>query len=433
MNAAAKSGLVAGGALFAFGVGLGLANGCRSVGAGGSGAGGGVPTDARASVGAADPRAGWTTAVEPKPLSDVAQRGLDWLVRHQNDDGGFGQGEESSQMHGGQGGELDRSNVGDTCIAALALVRSGSTPAAGPHAEALARAAGYVCSEVEAADAESLYVTSVRGTRIQAKIGTYADTFLASLFLAEIKGRMGTDARDERVDAALAKVLDKIARNQNQNGGWDGQGWATVLSQSIGGKGLNRAAQVGAQFDAQVLEKLGSLSYAGAGDAVPASAGVELYAVAGTAGNAQDFVNSGFVRERELRDRLEQTSDADQRKDLEEELKDLEDDRAKLGEQQSGLVGRLSDQGFVSGFGSNGGEEFLSYMNISESLVVRADELWRKWDDGMAQNLGRVQNQDGSWSGHHCITGRTFCTASALLVLMADRAPVPVEVVAARK
>jgi hypothetical protein len=38
-----------------------------------------------------------------------------------------------------------------------------------------------------------------------------------------------------------------------------------------------------------------------------------------------------------------------------------------------------------------------------------------------------VQNQDGSWTGHHCITGQTFCTAAALLTLMADRTPVPVE------
>jgi hypothetical protein len=45
----------------------------------------------------------------------------------------------------------------------------------------------------------------------------------------------------------------------------------------------------------------------------------------------------------------------------------------------------------------------------------------------MTQNLDRIQNGDGSWSGHHCITGRTFCTSTALLVLMADRAPVPVQ------
>ena len=39
----------------------------------------------------------------------------------------------------------------------------------------------------------------------------------------------------------------------------------------------------------------------------------------------------------------------------------------------------------------------------------------------------KAQNKDGSWAGHHCITGRTFCTATALLTLMADRAPIPEE------
>ena len=42
-----------------------------------------------------------------------------------------------------------------------------------------------------------------------------------------------------------------------------------------------------------------------------------------------------------------------------------------------------------------------------------------------AENMERIQNADGSWSGHHCITGRTFCTAAALLVLVVDRAPRP--------
>ena len=44
----------------------------------------------------------------------------------------------------------------------------------------------------------------------------------------------------------------------------------------------------------------------------------------------------------------------------------------------------------------------------------------------MTANMNRIQNEDGSWSGDHCITGRTFCTASALMVLTVDRAPVPV-------
>jgi hypothetical protein len=39
----------------------------------------------------------------------------------------------------------------------------------------------------------------------------------------------------------------------------------------------------------------------------------------------------------------------------------------------------------------------------------------------MTANLNNIQNKDGSWSGQHCITSRTFCTSSALLVLMIDR------------
>jgi len=89
------------------------------------------------------------------------------------------------------------------------------------------------------------------------------------------------------------------------------------------------------------------------------------------------------------------------------------------------LINKLDDKQFIAGFGSNGGEEFLSYMNISETLLAKGGEEWQKWDKQVTENLERIQNKDGSWAGHHCITGRTFCTAGALLVLMADRAPVP--------
>ena len=93
---------------------------------------------------------------------------------------------------------------------------------------------------------------------------------------------------------------------------------------------------------------------------------------------------------------------------------------------QAAVIARLDDKQFIAGFGSNGGEEFLSYMSIGESLVVKGGDDWKSWDKSITQNLNRVQNKDGSWSGHHCITGRTFCTSAALLVLMVDRAPVPI-------
>jgi hypothetical protein len=89
------------------------------------------------------------------------------------------------------------------------------------------------------------------------------------------------------------------------------------------------------------------------------------------------------------------------------------------------LASNLGDAAFLRGFGNNGGEEFLSYMNISETLLVQGGEAWNKWDRQVSESIAQIQNEDGSWSGHHCITGRTFCTSAALLTLMADRAPVP--------
>jgi hypothetical protein len=32
-----------------------------------------------------------------------------------------------------------------------------------------------------------------------------------------------------------------------------------------------------------------------------------------------------------------------------------------------------------------------------------------------------MQNQDGTWAGHHCITGRVAVTSAAILMLVADR------------
>jgi hypothetical protein len=59
-------------------------------------------------------------------------------------------------------------------------------------------------------------------------------------------------------------------------------------------------------------------------------------------------------------------------------------------------------------------------------MLLEGGETFAKWDQSMTDNLNRVQNDDGSWSGHHCITGKTFCTSTALLTLMTDRASVQV-------
>ena len=163
------------------------------------------------------------------------------------------------------------------------------------------------------------------------------------------------------------------------------------------------------------------------GRAMGGSAGVELYSRAASVGVLQDSVNTNKVVAEGLRDKAANSKDKKERAEAKQQLAQIADAEKVQNEAQAAVVARLGDKQFVAGFGSNGGEEFLSYMNIAESLVVKGGDEWKRWDSEMTENLNRVQNDDGSWSGHHCITGRTFCTSTALLVLMADRTPVPVQ------
>jgi len=71
----------------------------------------------------------------------------------------------------------------------------------------------------------------------------------------------------------------------------------------------------------------------------------------------------------------------------------------------------------LNGFGNNGGEEFLSFLQTGESLIINKDNTWKNWYESTTARLVNIQNEDGSWSGHHCITSPVFCTATSLLIL----------------
>jgi hypothetical protein len=415
----------------------------------------------------------WTTAVPPKPLSSNAKKGLDWLVEHQLADGGWGEGEESTYMRDNSKGRdslRDTANVADTCVAALALLRSGSNPREGPYRGAIAKAVGFVRAQVEQSDADSLSVTRVQGTRVQLKLGPNIDTFLASMLLAEVKAQMPDAVSTKAVDLALAKVLHKIERHQKADGSFEGHGWAPILAQAMCGKGINRARQAGFAVPEMVLARaensaklafqaasptragasMDALPFSGstvadgsvrasaragamAGAALSGDAGVELYRRAASVGVLQDSVNTSKLLITGLREQATSSKDKTQRDAAQQKLQQIAETESVQHEAQRAVIARLDDKQFVAGFGSNGGEEFLSYMNIAESLVVKGGDDWKKWDSEMTANLNRVQDSDGSWSGHHCITGRTFCTSTALLVLMADRTPIPMEARKERK
>src|SRR5690348_9259466 len=79
------------------------------------------------------------TPVKAKALSENVKKGLAYLVSQQHEDGGWGQGggwRTNTQGSGRVEGKdvADPSDVTNTCIATLALVRAGSTAKDGDHA-----------------------------------------------------------------------------------------------------------------------------------------------------------------------------------------------------------------------------------------------------------------------------------------------------------
>lgn len=374
----------------------------------------------------------WKTAVDPKPMSNQVTRGLEWLVAHQLDDGGWGQGDESRHMRGSnQAQQRSTSNVADTSMALMALMRSGSTARSGAYQKAIRRGLGFIMAEIEESDDGSLYVTDIRGTRVQGKIGTYVDTFTALAVLTEAKSSMPDQVGNRRLEKSLDKILAKIEKNQRSDGTWDNRGWAPVLSQSMAAKSLNRAAQSGldvkdetlARVENQAKKQFDSKSGKfGSGG----SAGIELYAGAANSSTMRDSVSTRKLRARKMSRRAAKTRSAADQQAAERETAAAQTAEIATDTAEKALIERLEDPNFVQGFGNNGGEEFLSYMLVSESLIARGGDDWKTWDARITKLINHVQNGDGSWTGHHCITGRTFCTAAALLVLMADRTPVAV-------
>ncbi len=408
-----------------------------------------------------------TISLKPKPLSVHVNKGLAYLVSQQRENGGWGQGggwRVGRQTDRVEGEEVkDPPDLADTCIATLALVRAGHTPKHGEYAKDVSKAMEFICSRIEKADKESLYVTDVRDTQLQSKLGPYVDTFLASWVLAEMKDSMPNEKDQKRLAAALDKVIAKVERHQRKDGTWTHEGgWAPILCQALACKGLNRARQVGCKVTDTTLARaekyatanfdqmtgtfgapglgggfgggagagggsFGGLGGGGLGLGGLGSTGVPLYTQGGQLGGLQSSIDTN----RQMKDTIRQiakskTAPKEEKVKAQDQLRRFEEAEKVQEKAAHAILKQLEDKEFIKGFGSNGGEEFLSYMNISDILVAKGGKEWQKWDKKIADNLDGIQNKDGSWAGQHCITGRTFCTASALLVLLADRAPVPV-------
>jgi hypothetical protein len=368
------------------------------------------------------------------PLGDATEKGLKWLVSVQGQDGGWGQdGGNEGDSRKGVNLESTGNDLANTSLVCLAILRSGSTLKSGPYSEALRKGVDYVIRNVEAAPAEGLTVTNRQGTQIQRKLGPYIDTFLSTMLLSEIDGAMVDDAGQKRVTANLGKCIAKIEKNQQKDGSWNqGGGWAPIISTSIASRSLYNAQQKGNAVDPTCLTKVDEYTRGNwdnekkqfrASDA----AGVELYVAAQSLEQASRAPAAApapatvAVGGKPAALPATPPSAALEKARVDAEKTRVAEAEAVAHELRDGATKKLAGASFVAGFGSMGGEEFVSYLNISDSLLRSGGKEWTEWNGKIKERLVKLQNQDGTWAGHHCITGRVACTASAVMTILAER------------
>ena len=347
---------------------------------------------------------------QPKSPVDIAVgKGIKWLVSVQGNDGGWGQdGGETSYVRKGERLESNGNDVANTAVAAQALLHAGSTPNGGEYRDSLQRAVRFILEHVEQSPTDGLAVTELKGTQIQRKLGPYIDTFLTSKLLAELDGNMENAKANARVRQSLEKCVAKIEKNQLKDGSWNiAGGWAPILGTSLASQSLYVASGKGVAVNGAAMSRVEVYS-----EAAPAAVGrIGGSAMAYSARSADASAASAGVSLYKDAQELEQISRT-------------EADRKKNAPQIAGIKTHLSDPRFIAGFGSIGGEEFFSYLNISDSLHRAGGPEWEKWNADMTAKILKMQNEDGTWSGHHCITGRVAVTSAAILMLLADREPV---------
>jgi hypothetical protein len=346
------------------------------------------------------------------------QSAINWLLEAQSPNGGWGAGSHAYQNITDP--HLVQTDPATTSFAAMALLKAGGPLNENPYKEQILKALDRLLSDIDKRP-DNGRITSLEGTQPQVKLGIHIDASMALQFLTEMRDQVEDKSLGIRIDKAAEVCIDLIQGSQNANGGWAGGGWAPVLQSAMANNALE-IAQKRYDVDQGVIDQ--SRKYQAdniSTDGVKSedAAGVPLYAAVSaqraTASDAQEVekllepgmvagYSSGKVKKDEISKALESKGVS----------RDKADQMANSYAVNYTSSQALQNEDIWQGFGNNGGEEYLSYMLTSEALAQQGKEEWMKWRQSIEPKFKQAQNQNGSWSGQHCITSPVFCTAAVI-------------------
>jgi hypothetical protein len=351
--------------------------------------------------------------------------GLSWLAEAQLPNGGYGAGSHARQDVTDP--HAVPADPATTSMVAMSFLRSGTTLKKGLYSENLKKSINFLLETIENTPKDSPYITEVRNTQIQRKLGENIDAVMSAQFLSNLLDRNLRGIDKKRVTRCLDICVAKIQQGTEASGKQAGAGWAGVLQSGLANSALESAQAVGVKIDEEILERSrdyqkGNFDDESGDVKTDDGAGVMLYAVSGS-------VRASAKEARKAQEIINRAKDEGKLEEVVVTAYNLQ----KAGMSKSEAVDYAASynvytsakkvaqrEDVLSGFGNNGGEEFLSFLQTGESFVVNNDKDWKGWYDNMSGRILKIQNEDGSWNGHHCITSPVFCTATSLLLLTVE-------------
>ena len=359
----------------------------------------------------------------PEQAQESIKAGLSFLVQGQHPNGGWGAGTHAHQN------VIDPHAVtpdpATTSMVSMAIIRSGTSFEQGTYFNELNKAHQFLMEAAEASMNNPSNITELTGTQIQAKLGQSIDAILTAQYFTNSLDLISDESLKKRTENCLQICVNKIQENQDADGSTKGRGWAGLLHSSYANNALESAKSKGMKVDEEALSNAReyqkkNYNVKERSGETDRGAGVMLYSVSSS---SRASASEAKRAKQAIEKAKKEGNLADSAKVTTSNLVATgfsEDEALKLNAadkiyNSSKIVAQSEE--VMSGYGNNGGEEFLSYLQTGEGMVVNQDMEWKDWYNKISIRMINIQEENGSWRGHHCITSPVFCTATSILIL----------------
>ena len=320
-----------------------------------------------------DPSATTKKLVEITPdLLAACQKGMDYLLTEQNNDGSFGRGRYGR-------------NVGIASLCALAFMADGRVPGQDKYGLAIQKTLDFILA--------SSTETGLIASESTSHGPMYGHGF-ATLFLGEV---YGMNPQDTRVRDALVRAVQLIINSQNDEGGWrynpvpyDADVSVTICQVM----GLRAARNAGIKVPRSTIDR--AVSYvqrcqnADGGFRYMLQSGTSAWPR--TAAGVATLFYAGIYQDNSI-------------------------DR--------GIDYLLRTIGPQSGnMASVRSHFFYGHYYATQAMFIAGGERWEKWWPAIKDILLEYQSEDGGWRDNQ--TGRSYATAMSLIVLQMPKRYLPI-------